>query len=114
MAKLGELDSSFIGMVDTIVASQGRTFVGTWFSTFSGYINRMRGYLGKSMTTSFYSYLPRKKILHPFEFPHGNYHAREFHSGWVGIDGDTIVDHEGEVPILSGEPSVANRTVSVA
>jgi hypothetical protein len=38
---LGELDSSFIGMIDTIVASQGRVFVGTWFSTFSGYINRM-------------------------------------------------------------------------
>jgi hypothetical protein len=111
-AKLGELDSSFIGMIDTIVASQGRVFAGTWFSTFSGYINRMRGYYGYSMNDSWYSYLPRKTIMHPFEFPHGNFHAREFHSGWVGIDGDTTADHERELPILSGEPSVANRTVS--
>jgi hypothetical protein len=111
-AKLGELDSSFIGMIDTIVASQGRVFAGTWFSTFSGYINRMRGYYGYSMKDSWYSYLPRKTIMHPFEFPHGNFHAREFHSGWVGIDGDTTADHERELPILSGEPSVANRTVS--
>lgn len=49
MAKLGDLDSSFIGMVDTIVASHGRTFSGTWFSTYTGFINRMRGYLGYSM-----------------------------------------------------------------
>lgn len=113
-AKLGELDSSFIGMVDTIVASQGRVFAGTWFSTFSGFINRLRGYYGYSMKDSWYSYLPRKTIMHPFEFPHGNFHTREFHSGWVGIDGDETADHERELPILSGEPSVANRTVSRA
>lgn len=111
MAKLGELDSSLIGMVETIVASHGRTFTGTWFSTFSGYIVRLRGYLGHSSKTSYYSYLPRKTIMHPFEFPHGNYHAREFQSGWVGIDGDTAVDHEGEPIVLSGEPHMENRTV---
>ena len=41
VAKLGDLDSYFLGMVDTIVASHGRTFSGTWFSTFTGFINRM-------------------------------------------------------------------------
>lgn len=53
--------------------------------------------------------------MHPFEFPHGNFHAREFHSGWVGIDGDAIVDHERELPAIgdSGDLSVANRTVSM-
>jgi hypothetical protein len=29
MAKLGDLDSYFLGMIDTIVASHGRTFSGT-------------------------------------------------------------------------------------
>lgn len=36
VAKLGDLDPSFISMVDTIVASHGRSFSGTWFSTFTG------------------------------------------------------------------------------
>ena len=40
MANLGSLDSNFLGMIDTIVASHGRAFAGTWFSTFTGYINR--------------------------------------------------------------------------
>ena len=29
-----------------VVCSRGEMFTGTWFSTFSGYITRMRGYLG--------------------------------------------------------------------
>eukprot|EP00970_Alexandrium_tamarense_P012476 scaffold2931_cov204-Alexandrium_tamarense.AAC.5 len=37
-AGLYELDPNFAGMIDTIVASRGRVFVGTWFSTFTGYI----------------------------------------------------------------------------
>lgn len=112
IAKLGDLDSMFLGMVDTIVASRGRAFAGTWFSTFSGYIIRMRGYHGFPSQTAWYSYLPRKTIMHKFEFPHGNYHAREFQSGWVGIDGDTYADHERELPAKELLPAViANRTV---
>jgi len=37
-AGLNELDPNLMGMIDTIVASHGRVFVGTWFSTFTGYI----------------------------------------------------------------------------
>ncbi len=37
-AGLKGLDPNFMGMIDTIVASRGRLFVGTWFSTFTGYI----------------------------------------------------------------------------
>ncbi|KAL7531413.1 hypothetical protein ACHAWF_003760 [Thalassiosira exigua] len=37
-AGLDELDPNLMGMIDTIIASQGRLFVGTWFSTFTGYI----------------------------------------------------------------------------
>ena len=32
-AGLKELDPNLMGMIDTIVASRGRLFVGTWFST---------------------------------------------------------------------------------
>eukprot|EP00752_Nemacystus_decipiens_P006283 g5664.t1 len=38
------IDPSYYLMIDTIVASQGRTFIGTWRSTFTGYITRLRGY----------------------------------------------------------------------
>ena len=42
-AGLADLDPNYMGMIDTIVASRGRVFGGTFFSTFTGYINRMRG-----------------------------------------------------------------------
>jgi hypothetical protein len=38
------VDKNYYGMIDQLVASRGRTFFGCWFSTFSGYINRLRGY----------------------------------------------------------------------
>ena len=31
-------------MLDQLIASKGRVFFGTFFSTLSGYVNRMRGY----------------------------------------------------------------------
>eukprot|EP00934_Nitzschia_sp_Nitz4_P001975 Nitzschia sp. Nitz4//scaffold137_size62074//40707//42376//NITZ4_006422-RA/size62074-augustus-gene-0.2-mRNA-1//1//CDS//3329535721//1975//frame0 len=96
MAKLGELESNNLGMIDTIVASHGRAFAGTWFSTFTGYINRMRGYLGYSMTLSWYSWLPRKDVMQEWQYPHGNIPAREWPLGWTAIDGDEWIEHEGE------------------
>jgi len=99
VGNLDELDSNFLGMVDTIIASHGRTFAGTWFSTFTGYINRMRGYLGYSMKDSWYSYLPRKDAVRDYKYPVGNYGAREWPIGWIGIDGDRVIEHEG-TPVL--------------
>lgn len=94
-AKLDKLDPYFLSMVDTIVASHGRTFAGTWFSTFSAYINRMRGYLGYSMKDSWYGYLPRKDVVRDYKYPTGNYGAREWPIGWIAIDGDEVIEHEG-------------------
>jgi hypothetical protein len=37
-AGLDKLDPNLMGMIDSIIASRGRLFVGTWFSTFTGYI----------------------------------------------------------------------------
>jgi hypothetical protein len=102
MAKLSELDPYLFGMVDTIVASHGRTFSGTWFSTFSGYINRMRGYLGYSTMDSWYGWLPRKEAVRLYKYPTGNYPAREWPIGWVAIDGDEVIEHEG-TPIVVEE-----------
>jgi len=38
------LNTNYFGMFDQLVASRGKVFVGTFYSTFTGYINRMRGY----------------------------------------------------------------------
>ncbi|KAL3920089.1 MAG: hypothetical protein SGILL_003436 [Bacillariaceae sp.] len=104
-AKLSDLDPYFLGMVDTIVASHGRTFSGTWFSTFTGFINRMRGYLGFSMMDSWYGWLPRKEAVREYKYPIGNYGAREWPIGWVAIDGDEVIEHEGE-PVIEQEENV--------
>jgi hypothetical protein len=41
---LGDLNTNFYGLVDQLVASRSRVFFGCWFSTFTSYINRLRGY----------------------------------------------------------------------
>jgi len=64
LANLADLDPNYMGMIDAIVASRGRVFVGTWFSTFTGYIHRMRGYHGMSSTSNFYGSLDHKFAVH--------------------------------------------------
>ena len=39
-----DVNSNFYGMIDQLVTYKSRTFYGTWWSTLSGYVNRMRGY----------------------------------------------------------------------
>lgn len=80
-------------MIDTIVASRGRTFGGTFYSTFSGYISRMRGYHGMSLMTAYYSYKPKKYVLHEWKNDNEGF-SHEWPTGWVGIDGDVIPSRE--------------------
>lgn len=47
-AGLEDMDPNLTGMVEQIIASGARTFVGTYFSTFTAFITRMRGYLGRN------------------------------------------------------------------
>jgi hypothetical protein len=39
-----DLNPNLLGMVEQVVAAQGKTFHGTQLSTFTAYINRLRGY----------------------------------------------------------------------
>ena len=57
-------------------------------------VNRMRGYLGYSMMDSWYGWIERKETVRLYKYPVGNYVAREWPVGWVGIDGDTLIEHE--------------------
>uniref|UniRef100_A0A7S2HX61 O-fucosyltransferase family protein n=1 Tax=Helicotheca tamesis TaxID=374047 RepID=A0A7S2HX61_9STRA len=90
MAGLGDLDPNFMGMIDTIVASRGRIFAGTYFSTFTGYIVRMRGYHGMSMKDSYYGSQKYKNALQEWKPHEGTEFSHEWPSGWIGIDGDTV------------------------
>jgi len=38
------VNTNYYGMIDQLVAYKSRVFFGTWWSTLSGYVNRMRGY----------------------------------------------------------------------
>ena len=38
------IDDVYFGMIEQLVASKGKVFFGTWPSTFSSYINRLRGF----------------------------------------------------------------------
>ena len=64
MAGLSELDPNFVGMIDQVVASRATVFVGTYFSSFSAYIGRMRAYHGMSAKTMYYSHPSRWNETH--------------------------------------------------
>jgi len=53
-AGLQAINPNYLGMVDQIVCTRATYFVGTWFSTFSGYITRMRGYMGYEDKRTFF------------------------------------------------------------
>lgn len=68
---LKDVNSNYFGMIDQLVASRGQTFFGCWFSTFTGFITRIRGYRsvkdklpgyeqGVLPSTFYYAMLPRK------------------------------------------------------
>jgi len=42
--ELKGLNTNYYGIIDQLVASKGRYFFGCWFSTYTAYINRLRGY----------------------------------------------------------------------
>jgi hypothetical protein len=97
LAELDNIDQTLYGMIDTVVSSRGSVFVGTWFSTFSGYICRLRGYYGMSKYFSYYSYKERKFFMHEWaNVGTGSYFAREFPIAWTSIDGDVFVDNDTE------------------
>lgn len=88
LAGLSKLDPNFVGMIDQVVAAGSRVFVGTYFSSFSAYIGRIRGYHGISGKKMYYSHLDRWNETHNWAYPHASYSAREYPIGWAGIDGD--------------------------
>ncbi|KAH8079584.1 GDP-fucose protein O-fucosyltransferase [Aureococcus anophagefferens] len=74
-------DPNARGMVEQLVASAPncRTFTGTFFSTFSSYVARLRAYYGHAETTFFYAAPPvKKRVLHEAVAPHYPFFNREW------------------------------------
>ena len=82
------VNPNLLGMVETIVCSRAKVFAGTYFSTFTGYIHRLRGYHGLGEATYYHSkqfrdHLQMKKSC-------GSGFSREWRAGWVDDEGGLI------------------------
>ena len=95
IAGLNGLDPNLVGMLDQVVASGGERFVGTYFSSFSAYVGRIRGYRGVPSTKMYYGHPDRWNETHSWRYPKPSYSAREYPLGWAGIEGDDEPD-EGD------------------
>ncbi|GKY97827.1 hypothetical protein MPSEU_000740800 [Mayamaea pseudoterrestris] len=109
--ELGDLNPNYYGMVDQLVASRGQTFIGAYFSTFTGYINRMRGYhvqrkkaIGyeHGLLDSFY-YTPdsdrwlkmKRNVMRSYHAIRQGFWTQEFPVAWRDIDFDVPTTKDG-------------------
>ncbi|KAL7550643.1 hypothetical protein ACHAWF_016363 [Thalassiosira exigua] len=101
--ELEGVDKNYYGMVDQVVAAKGRSFFGCYHSTFSAYLNRLRGYYSTKNELEGY----REGGLRSYYFSEnsedfdvmGEYNAiefpfwgREFPVAWRDIDRDIDVN----------------------
>ena len=68
-ADLGAINPNYLGMIDQVVCAGGEMFTGTWFSTFSGYITRMRGYQGLQDSSVRYADMAHRDRFQHHELP---------------------------------------------
>jgi hypothetical protein len=77
-----------LGMIESIVGSRAKVFAGTYYSTFTGYIHRLRGYHGLGEATYYHSksfvfaLQKTKSVGHGF--------SREWRAGWTDDEGQLI------------------------
>lgn len=86
IAGLNDINPNYLGMIDQIVCTRGHIFVGTWFSTFSGYITRMRGYMGFHDYSNYYGDMKHRDRFQHDELPLFPFYMREWNVSWVDID----------------------------
>ena len=67
--------------------SQGRTFTGTWFSTLSTHVQRVRGYVGRPDASTFFSEPKRWAACQKWEEPRRPWYMREYPTAWRDVDG---------------------------
>jgi len=113
MDVLDGINPNYFGMIDQLVSSKGETFFGTWWSTFTGYSNRIRGYFyekykiekkikfGPVSTVSYkqgtmdsWYFTPADRVEEMLEYRSIRLplYMREFPTSWRDIDHDTIAE----------------------
>ena len=90
------VNPNYYGMLDQLVAYRGSKFFGTWFSTLSGFVNRMRGYASvkqkwpgheRGSLPSFYFFPDEKKFqMDQYMAVKLPIYMREFPVSWRDID----------------------------
>lgn len=86
LAGLSDVNPNYLGMIDQVVCSKGRVFFGTWFSTFTGYITRMRGYHGYHDHSVWYGDKKHRDRFQHDELPMFPFYMREWNVSWAQID----------------------------
>ena len=103
--KLEGINTNYYGMIDQLVASRGRIFFGCWFSTFTGYINRLRGYhhhynyeghnsnedTMEIVPSWYYALEDRYDHMQHYWPVKKSFYAREFPTSWRLIDAGAVI-----------------------
>ncbi len=82
------VNPNIFGMVESIVCSRATAFAGTWFSTFTGYIHRLRGFHGLGESTFYHSTGKLLAAQNKHSVGHG--FTREWRAGWTDDHGEFI------------------------
>lgn len=98
-----DFNKNYYGMLDQRVASRGRVFFGAFLSTFTGYINRMRGYHTQkehspgykdgNLQSYFYVPLQQRDDMATYRSLTGPLWGREFPTAWRDIDHNVHETH---------------------
>lgn len=90
------IHGDYYGMIEQLVASRGRVFFGCWLSTFTNYINRLRGYHANKAKTPgyeegiisswYYVTEQHRNDMRNFTPVYQGYYFREFPTSWRLID----------------------------
>lgn len=91
---LSDINPNYFPLVEQMVASRGRIFIGTFFSTFSAYIARLRGYYSVKemhardggLRNTFFLPGKWKKEMHLYQAIHKPLYGRDFPVAWRDID----------------------------
>lgn len=83
------LNPNYYGMVDQLVCSRAKVFAGAFWSTFTGYIHRLRGYHG--LGESSYYHTPGKLMAMREKKRMGPGWMREWRAGWTDDDAGKLI-----------------------
>lgn len=99
--ELGDVNPNYYGMIDQLIASRSETFFGAYYSTFTGYINRLRGYHSQKLkldgyqdgSIKSYYYVPEthanfRIAMREYQPVAQGFWSREFPVAWRDIDHD--------------------------